>query len=202
MKMVTRFLLAAALCASALAQDKPAEKKLGDKKAAEINEATNVLPKPAPEMERLSRIFVGTWSTSEKHEPGRIAPKGGTGTGLDAVKLGPGGLSLVFDYKSSDPMGKFVAHGVIWWDAQEQGYKGLECTNRSPGGCEVGGLWKWEGNDLVSHEEGLKEVFTDITPTSRTFYMDASTDGGPMKRFMTIKYTKSGGTKREAPKKP
>ena len=218
--ILATFLAVSVVFAFVLAQDKPAgkkvpaqdqtilDKKARDKKVSEEHEGMNIMPKPAPEMEKLSRVFVGTWSTSEKHEPGKIAPKGGVGKGTETDKLGPGGMSLVSDYKSSDPMGKFAAHGVIWWDAKEQAYKSLECQNRSPVGCEVGGTWKWEGNDLVLHEEGIKEVWTDITPTSRTFYMDASTEGGPMKRVMTIKYTKSGGTKAtrrtsvETPKKP
>jgi hypothetical protein len=151
-------------------------------------------PKPTPEMQRLSRFFVGSWSTNEKHEPGAIAPNGGIGKGSEKVALGPGGMSLISDYKASDPSGKFDAHTIMWWDAKEQAYRSLECRNRSAAaGCEAG-LWRWEGSDLVSEdEEGIKMGWTDFTPTSRSFYMDASTDGGPMKRVMTIKYTKSGG---------
>ena len=53
------------------------------------------------------------------------------------------------------------------------------------------GLWRWDGDDLVSHEEGIKMAFTDLTPTTYTFYMDASTDGGSMARLMTIKFSKT-----------
>ena len=146
-------------------------------------------PTPAPEMHRLARLLVGIWSTNEKHEPGRIAPNGGLGRGSERVDLGPGGMSLIADYRSVDPSGKFAAHTVMWWDAKEQAYRSLECINRSADSCGMG-LWRWEGIELVSHEEGLTEVFTEFTATSHTFYMDASTDGGPMKRVMTIKYTK------------
>ncbi len=184
------------------------DERAAHRESAEEHQTMNRLPRPAPEMEKLSKMFVGFWSTSEKHEPWKIAPKGGTGKGSDTVRHGPGGMSLISDYKSTDPMGKFIAHGIIWWDAKEQGYKGVECQNRSPVGCEVGSIWKWEGNDLVSHEEGLKEAFTDITPTSHTFYMDASTDHGTMSRVMTIHYSKIAGTGAPAktsatvPKKP
>ncbi len=51
--------------------------------------------KPASEMERLRKMFVGRWRTSEKHEPGKIAPEGGTGNGSDTIRLGPGGMSLI-----------------------------------------------------------------------------------------------------------
>lgn len=149
-------------------------------------------PKPTPEMQRLSRLFVGSWSTNEKHEPGGIVPKGGIGKGSEKVALGPGGMSLISDYRASDPKGKFWAHTILWWDAKEQAYRSLECRNRLAAGCETG-LWRWEGNDLVSDKEGWMMGWTDFTPTSRSFYMDASTDGRPMKRVMTIIYTKSGG---------
>ena len=178
------------------------DEKAAHRESAEEHQTMNRLPRPAPEMEKLSKMFVGIWSTSEKHEPWKIAPEGGTGKGSDTVRLGPGGMSLISDYKASDPMGKFAAHGVIWWDAKEQGYKSLECQNRSPAGCEVGGTWKWEGNDLVLHEEGIKEAWTDITTTSRTFYMDASTESGPIKRVMTIRYIKSGRTEASAKSSP
>ena len=184
MKMIAGLLLAAALWASVLAQGKPSQKKSGER-----GEAVNVPPKPAPEMEKLSKMFVGLWKTREKHEPGEITPKGGVGQGVETVRPGPGEMSLVYDYQASDPMGKFAAHGVLWWDVKERGYRNVECQNRSTTGCEVG-LWRWEGRDLVSHNEGMKMAWTDITPTSRTFYMDTA-DGGQMKRVMTIEYTKS-----------
>jgi hypothetical protein len=145
---------------------------------------------PSSEMNRLARLFVGSWTTNEQHEPGVIAPGGGFGKGAEKVALGPGGRSLVADYESVDPSGKFLSHGIMWWDATKQAYRGVECYNRSRAGCEMG-LWRWEGKNLVSREQGIKEVWTDFTPTSHTFQMDASDDGGPMKRVMTIRYTKT-----------
>ena len=147
-------------------------------------------PTPAPEIQRLGRLLVGGWRSIEKHEPGRIAPKGGSGRGSERVDLGPGGMSLISDYRAVDPEGKFAAHTIFWWDTKEKAYRNLECSNRSTGGCHMG-LWRWDGNDLVSHEEGIKMAFTDFTPKTYTFYMDASTDGGAMARVMTIKFTKT-----------
>ncbi len=183
-------LLAALMCASVVALNRRVNENAADNNSGKELKGAERLPKPAPEMQRLSTLFLGTWSTSEKHESGRIAPRGGVGLGTDTVRLGPGGMSLISDYRATDPMGRFLSHGILWWDAHEQGYRGVECQNRSPGGCDVGSIWKWEGKDLVAHEQGIKEVFTDLTPTSRTFYMDVSEDGSPLKRLMTIKYIK------------
>ncbi len=77
----------------------------------------------------------------------------------------------------------------------------MECQNRSETGCEIG-VWHWNGNDLVSEEDGVKEAWTKITPTSRTFYMENATDSGQMKRLMTIEYTRVGGSNTAENKKP
>ena len=87
-------------------------------------------PTPPPEMQRLARLLVGSWGTNEKHEPGRIALKGGLGKGSERVDLGPGGMSLISDYRAVDPSGAFAAHTIMWWDAKEKAYHSLECTNR------------------------------------------------------------------------
>src|SRR5688572_26580968 len=59
-------------------------------------------PKPSPEIEKLTKWMVGTWQTEEKFAPAPEwgMPKGGTGKGTSVVKLGPGGFSLIDDYKS------------------------------------------------------------------------------------------------------
>jgi hypothetical protein len=202
--------LALLVCVLAVAQDKPKSSSMAKpmEKKGEGGQMTMPMAKPSAEMEKLSKMLVGTWSTTEKHEPSPWAPKGATGKGTAVFKSGPGGLSLVQDYKSSGTMmGSFSGHGVMWWDAKAGGYQGLWCD---PGGCEVGkGVAKWEGNNLVGTDESemmgqkmaMKESWTDITPNSFTFVMDGGPPGGEMKRMMTIKYTRAGAAKTEA-KKP
>jgi hypothetical protein len=189
--------------ASGKEMGKPMEKKAGGQMAMPM-------AKPSPEMQKLSKMVVGTWSTTEKHEPSPWAPKGATGRGTVVFKNGPGGLSLVQDYKSSSSMGSFAGHGVMWWDAKAGGYQGIWCDSMTPGGCQASkGLSKWEGNNLVGSDEmemmgqkmAAKESWTDITPNSFTFVMDGGPPGGEMKRMMTIKYTRTGAAKAEA-KKP
>src|SRR5215470_10615770 len=132
------------MCVMAVAQDKgknsgaatPADKKAG-------SEMTMPMAKPSPEMQKLSKIVVGTWSTTEKMEPAPLAPKGASGKGTATFKNGPGGLSLIQDYKSSGTMGSFTGHGVMWWDPQACGFlhhgQGkvlrLLCSPGRPHGC-------------------------------------------------------------------
>jgi len=202
------------LCAAAAAQDKP--KSSGKDMAKPMEKKTGgegghmAMPKPSPEMQKLSKMVVGTWSTAEKHEPSPWAPKGATAKGTAVFKNGPGGLSVVQDYKSSSAMGSFVGHGVLWWDAKAGGYKGVWCDSMTPVGCEPGkGAAKWDGNNLVGTDEtemmgqtmAMKQTWSDITPNSFTFTIDGGPPGGEMKRMMTIKYTRAGAAKAEA-KKP
>jgi len=154
--------------------------------------ATAQEPSPSPEMQRLARTLVGGWRTQEKYEPGPTSPRGGVGAGTATVELGPGGRFLISEYTARDPAGQFISHSLMWWDDKAQAYRGVECYNRSPSGCEVG-VWHWEGADLVSHGEGFQEAFTEMTPTSHTFYMDEVGVGGVRHRIMTITFTRSKG---------
>ena len=200
------------MCVLAAAQEKP--KSSGAAKPAEKKTSGGAgqmsMAKPSPMMQKLSKMMIGTWSTSEKHEPSPWAPNGATGKGTAVFKHGPGGLSLLEDYRSTSGLGTFAGHGVIWWDDKAGGYKSTWCDSMTPAGCEVSnGLAKWEGDSLVGTNDTemmgqkftLKETWSDITPNSFTFSMDGGAPGGEMKHMMTIKYTRTGATKTEA-KKP
>ncbi len=45
---------------------------------------------------------------------------GGSGTSTVTVKAGPGGNSLVSDYRSKEPMGSFAGHGIVYWDPKRR----------------------------------------------------------------------------------
>jgi hypothetical protein len=209
-------LAAAAMCVSiSLAQNPPATKKPAkqsrqttEKKAGGMG--MPMMSKPSPEIQKLIKDFAGTWSTSEKIEASEFIPQGGTGAGTDISKAGPGGNSLLGDYRSRGSMGSFSGHGIIFWDAKRQLYNSIWCDSMSPSGCEAGISGKWEGEELVFNSESemmgkkvqSKQVYTDIKPDSFTFYIDSSVDGGPIKRFMTIKYTRKAGSSAVPPAKP
>jgi hypothetical protein len=183
--------------------------QVNDKKAAAP--AAKKMPpmdmtaKQSPEMAKLTKMFVGSWVADEKFEavpemgPEAVA---GTGKGTEVVKAGPAGNSLVADFKARSTMGPFSGHGVIWWDAKAGAYRSLWCDSESPGGCDAGATGKWEGNDLVFTVSAempgpkgvikmkMRQVYSEMKPASFTFYIDASINGGAMKRAMTLKYKK------------
>lgn len=152
------------------------------------------IAKPGPEMERL-KFQIGTWKTIEKHEsmPGF---SGGEGKGTMTSRTGPGGLSLVSDYKSlAGPVGDFSGHGLTLWDAEDKVYKSYWVDSFSAGSMEM--LGRWEGKDLVFSGQAkhmgktyhMKEVYTDITPTSYTMKMYMG-ESSPDALMLTIKAVK------------
>lgn len=220
LKRLIAMLIGALVCTGlAPAQDqKPADTKeptAKQEKAAKGSEkksemAGMPMPKPSPEMEKLAKMIVGTWATNEKFEVSDMMPKGGTGKGTAHIRKGPGGLSIVEDYRSRNAGGAFAGHGVFWWDDKAQGYKTVWCDNTTAG-CQVSnGLGKWEGANLVFTDEqemmgkkmAMKEVLAASGENSFSLTMDSGMDGAELKRFMTIKYTKGASAASTAAKTP
>jgi hypothetical protein len=127
---------------------------------------------PGPEVQNL---VLGNWSTQVKYEPTSEMPNGGTGAGTEIWRPGPGGLSVIEEYREKNEKGEVEGLGVAWWDAKAQGQRFVWCDNSIPDGCYVSKeVAKWDGGNLVWKEEqenaGKKrmysEVFRNITPTS------------------------------------
>ena len=189
-----------ALALFAAAQDKPADTGMQ-------------APKPAPEMQKLIKAFAGTWTTAEKFEPSPMMPKGGSSKGMATFRPGPGGMSVLEEYKSPHgAMGPFMGHGVIWWDADSKAYKSLWCDSMTPK-CEIG-TSRWAGDTIVADPTpmempgGQKMVmtgkYTDIKPGSFAFTMGMGPTAEQAQKTMTITYTKAAAkpaAKPEAAKK-
>ncbi len=196
-----------AFTAAAGAQSAEQAKKQDEAKNTQAAEASQTqAAKPAPEMQKITRMFAGRWQTETKMAPSEFAPQGGTSKGMSIMRRGPGRLSLVEDMRSTGAMGRFVGHGIIWWDSKQGAYKGLFCDNWSPNGCEMTGMGNWDGDKLVFAGEteamgqkmSYRETYSDITADSFTFTMDSASGGGELKPILTIKYLR---VKNEAGKK-
>lgn len=173
---------------------------------AEKKSSEQAMPvqKPSPEMQKLTKMLVGTWRTTENYEVSDMMPKGGKGSGTAVITSGPGGLSLIENYRSKGAMGTFSGHGVFWWDDKAQGYKSIWCDDMTPNGCAVAnGLGKWDGENLVFEDEqemmgkkqAMKTTLTSAKPGAVSLTMEGGEPGSPMKKFMTIKYMKSSAGK-------
>lgn len=150
--------------------------------------------KPAPEMEKLLKLWTGHWTTVEIFEPSHDMPKGKQDNGAETVRPGPGGLSLIGDYESH---GAPFGHMVVTWLPQEKVYKSYWTDMTQPGVSISTG--KWEGEKLVftSIDESTgkkilsRDTYSDITPTSFTDTLESGPVGGPTKKILTVKYTKA-----------
>jgi Protein of unknown function (DUF1579) len=185
---LTTILAAGLVCFAVFGQDKPGAKKKGSEAAMPP------MPKPAAEMKEL-RDFIGVWTTDEKFEPSPMMPAGGTATGTNTARLGPGGFSVLMDQRSKSSMGPFVGHGVFTWDPNDKVYRFVWTDSMSPGmvietGRKEGDTLVFTGEMMMMGKKmAVKDVMSDRTPTSYTLtsYMN---DGSGEKKAMTIKFTK------------
>jgi hypothetical protein len=211
MKHTLTVFAVAILTVSAMAQDKPAANaaKAATKKAPAAQGGMPPAAKPSPEMQKMAKLFVGKWTTLTKTEPMGGMP-GGEAKGEATFYRGPGGLSLIEDFKSvGGGFGNFRGHGVSYWDEKAKNYAGVWCDSMTPGGCSSAGTSKWDGDKIVGYMEMPDEkgqlqkyrmTYSDIKPESVTFTMEAP-DGSNYKPMMTIVYTRAGGAATPAAKK-
>jgi hypothetical protein len=195
-----------AMCCFGMAQAKTDAKKPAEKsamahahdKAAMPAGGAPEMPKPSPEAQKLYSM-IGTWSATIKTEPGPWAPKGSTDKGSMVVKKGPGGFSVVQDFKSNGAMGAFVGHGNIWWDKNANHYGDLWCDSMA--GCTMAsatmeGDKKWTVD--MNGEMMGKKVKTTINGTmsddgnSMHEEFMQSFDGSPATKTMTMDYKRVG----------
>jgi Protein of unknown function (DUF1579) len=196
-------ILIMAMCTFGVAQDKTADKKPAGKSAMAHDKdkspaAAMPQPKPAPEMEPVLKT-VGNWSATITNEPSPWSPKGSVDKGSMSVTKGPGGLSVVQDFRSKGAMGAYQGHGIIYWDNLAKKQKSLWCDNMS--GCSEGvatteGDKKWS-TEMMSEFQGKKmktiskgTVADDGNSMHEEFLQSA--DGGPEKKIMTIDYKRAG----------
>jgi hypothetical protein len=158
--------------------------------------ATNQLKLPGPEAKNL---MLGTWAIKTEYAPSKEMPNGGTGEGIEVWRLGPGGYSVIEEYREKTLKGEIAGFVTFWWDEDLKGQRFLWCDNANPQGCEVSKkVAKWEGNRLVYSEDRQengktithREVFEDITAVSFLQILEEGPVGGALKRTITIHASK------------
>ncbi|MGB6718999.1 MAG: hypothetical protein WBE47_18770, partial [Candidatus Acidiferrales bacterium] len=106
---------------------------------------------PLQEMQRLSKLYVGTWSYTETYPKSSVAPNGGVNTGVYRSELGPGGNSIINHFHSKGPVGEFEGVMVMNWDPNEGAYKAYVFGDSFPAAVVQTG--RWEGDALVYRYE-------------------------------------------------
>ena len=159
---------------------------------------------PAPEMQSLAMALKGNWSTSYEFAPGGISPTGGTGTGEENWRIGPGGYVLMEEEHVRAPSQEMFLIAFHWWDKTTNNLRGMLCNNSGPAACDFNtysnSSLNWDGKQLTIDLEFPKgdkkmtwhEVWSGISATSFTQIGEIGEVGGPLKRAVTIHGTKSG----------
>ena len=204
MRTVLSIVLGLLWAASLSAQDnKPADHAAP---TASKRPVVATLTRQASAMKKLAAAMEGTWKATVHMEASAWSPKAMVSNGSMVAKMGPGGLSLVQDFRSKGEMGPYAGLGVLWYDSQASAYKGLWCDTMSPDGCGDGGTGNWDGDKIVvtldTMQSGKKSHLVttySFGPGTMTEEFQNSEDGGPLKRIMLIEYKRVSGT---APQKP
>ena len=160
---------------------------------------------PADAIKTLTAALTGRWKTKEKYD--RFDALGVAALASDGEYVwrpGPGGLTLLEDYRATTPIGELIGFGVIWWDHTRQ-LQSLWCANIDPAGC---GMFpraplpgpQWNGKELVLDNEvdlagktfAWREVITITSATTFTVTIDIGESRDRMVRWLTSQATKVG----------
>ena len=178
---------------------KPAKKVT----AAQPAEAGLPMPKPSPEIEKLTKLFNGRWKVSGKILDEAWAKGGDEGTGFEITKSGPGGFTCISDAKTQfKKVGPMIGHGVVWYDDAKKAFQGLWCDNGGPT-CMPSGDGKWDGDKLVFVGEmpmgpqkvPLRQTYSNFTANGFEWSMETGDGQGNWKPEMSLKYEREKAKK-------
>lgn len=159
---------------------------------------------PAPEMKSLAKALKGNWSTTYEFPAGGISPAGGTGTGEENWRTGPGGYVLIEEEHVRAPSQEMFLIAFHWWDKTTNSLRGMLCNNSGPAACDFNtysnSSLSWDGKQLtidMKFPQGEKkmiwhEVWSAISQTSFTQTGDVGEVGGSLKRAVTVHGVKAG----------
>jgi hypothetical protein len=164
---------------------------------------------PAPELQSLENALKGNWSTRYEFVPGGISSSGGTGTGQENWRTGPGGYVLLEEEHVRGPAGEMFLIALQWWDKTTKSLRGMLCNNSGPAACDFNtysnSSLNWDGKqltiDLEFPQSGKKmtwhEVWSGFTANAFTQTGDMGEVGAPLKRAVTIRGTRSEDASKE-----
>ncbi len=179
----------------------PSETKGKQAATAESSRSVRRVPSAdsasSPEMQRLDRAFVGTWSTSESFAHNEFYPDGAERKGTAQFSVATGGTSLIEEVHSNGSAGRLDFMVVIWWDSETKVYNFFACGNSGSNPCKIRGTAHWDGDSFVNDYElsvrgakkKWKDTFSEITARSFTLVASMeSADSNPMQQMITTQY--------------
>jgi hypothetical protein len=164
--------------------------------AAVIAQATKpTKPTPGPEHKRIA-YFAGQWNFQGEAMESPLGP-GGKITGSETCEWFAGGFQLVCRTKMSGPKGPATGMSVLSYDPARKAYTYYGLTSHGDNifvrGQVQDKVWTWTDETTVEGKKmKIVATVTEDTPTSSSFKLEASVDGGPMTVIEQGKSTKVG----------
>lgn len=152
------------------------------------------VPKPGPEHKAIT-AFAGKWSFEGTLQEGSMGP-GGPVTFTETCELFEGGFALVCRSEGKNPMGPAKSLSIMTYDTEKKAYTYYGVESGGPPfmatGKSDGKTWDWKTTSKMGDQTMDTAVTVVLTsPTSQTFEMKMSTDGGKTwKPVMSGKSTK------------
>jgi hypothetical protein len=139
------------------------------------------IPKPGPEHKAMS-VLAGNWEFEGKIEDGPMGP-GGPTSFTENCELFEGGFALVCRSEGKNPAGPVKALAILTYDTEKKAYTYYGVESGMPvfmaTGKTDGKTWDWKASSKMGNQTMDTAVTVVLTsPTSQTFEMKVSTDGG------------------------
>jgi hypothetical protein len=200
----TRFTILASVLLSlafgAYAQEKKMEKKAEKKSAPKME-----MPKPGPEVKKLS-YFVGTWTSEGDMKENPFGMPAGKFTSTSKCEWFTGGYQVVCHETGKGPMGSMHGMGILSYSTEEKSYMyyGFDSMGMAEGskGTMDGNNWVYTAEGKMGGKAYHGRYSMDASsPDSYTFKYETSDDGQKWNLVMEGKATKAAGGEKKAPAK-
>jgi hypothetical protein len=155
--------------------------------------AQTTAPKPGAEHKRLE-YFAGAWSYQGEAKQSPFGP-GGKISGTETCDWFAGGFQLICRSKGSSAKGPMTGQAIVTYDAGRRGYTYYAISSQGDNfflrGNVDGKVWTWADESTVEGKPmKLRVTVTEETPTSYSFKVEGSFDGGAMTVIEEGKSTK------------
>jgi hypothetical protein len=128
---------------------------------------------------------IGTWQVTIRTLPGHGSLQEGVDNGLMKIEKGPGGFSIVQDFRSHGSSGEVVGQSYTWWDERAGTYKSVWCDNMQ--GCTEfttlvrGDSWTVELDGMAGSRNVHTTIRATMSPDHDCIHEEFanSYDGGP-----------------------
>ena len=153
--------------------------------------------KPGAEHKRIA-YFAGQWTYQGESKASPLGPAGKM-SGTETCEWFAGGFQLVCRSKGTGPRGAVTGQAVMSYDPGRKAYTYYAMSSLGDNifvrGQVAGKVWTWTDETTVEGKAvKIRATVTEETPTSYSFKLEGSFDGGAMTVLGEGKSTKGKST--------